>query len=334
MRNSTLLKSLASLLWLAMAVSGARLCAQTPAGATLVGSHRPAGVPEDYVTTPNGYFHPSCVIEVKNTDTVVSVDAGRAIRHADGTLDNIAACNYPRYSFRGQAVTTGAAEPQVSGWVEYASITTSTSFGGIIGTWTVPPGPSSNNGQILFFFPGLEDDTDVVTILQPVMAWNECYSTNPSNCTDHFSGWSIASWNCCYDNVELYSSPMGVSTGDLIFGEVFSNCDAGLLSCPSWFVMAEDAGKGSTSLTSTSNYGQTFNWAFGGVLEVGDNPAPPVVQCGDYPSNGSLQFGGAVYDENFEPINNPAWVPDVTPGLTPQCNYSVQFPGGAVTLYY
>ena len=37
--------------------------AQAPAG-----PHRPASVPERYVITPNGYFHPSCVLRLANGD--------------------------------------------------------------------------------------------------------------------------------------------------------------------------------------------------------------------------------------------------------------------------
>jgi len=332
MQNSTLLKSLAPLLCLGMAVFGARLCAQALTGPTPVGPHRPAGVPEGYVITPNGYFHPSCVKQLAKGDTVLG--DRHAIQHVDGTLDNFTACNYPRYSFRGEAVTSGTAEPQVSGWVENASITTSTSFGGIIGAWTVPPKPTSNDGQTLFFFPGLEDIHDVVTILQPVLEWNAF---------SNYSGWSIASWNCCYDNVDLYSSPMGVSSGDSITGEIFSNCDPGTLSCTTWSVSTENAAKGYTALSSTSSYGQTFNWAFGGVLEVGSSPGTsPVVQCSDYPPNGSVAFEAFVYDENFLSISDPNWIAGYGPsgtdsspsGLTPQCGYDVQFPEGYVTLYY
>ena len=315
------MKSLKRLLCIGMAASGALLCAQIPSGPTLAGPSRPAGVPVGYVITPNGYFHPSCVRQLTKGDVVLS-DRG-AIQHMDGTIENISACNYPRYTIRGEAITGGATEsPTIShSWVEDEQVATSTSYGGVIQTWTVPPNPRSNDGQTLAFFPGLQGTGGSwLTILQPVLAWNGFSS---------FKGWSIASWNCCYDNVNLYSSPIGVSAGDFILGEVMSNCSAGTLSCPTWYVTIEDPNKGSTTLPSTSSYGQTFDWATGGALEVYS-----VVQCSDYPSNGSLTFSGALYDENFEPINSPSWSLDVTYGLTPQCNYGGQAQGGTVTLDY
>jgi hypothetical protein len=37
----------------------------------------------------------------------------------------------------------------------------------------VPPAPTSNDNQTVYFFPALDDIDDTVTILQPVLAWND-----------------------------------------------------------------------------------------------------------------------------------------------------------------
>jgi hypothetical protein len=305
------MKSLKRLFCLATVASGALLCAQMPAGL-----HRPAAVPDGYVVTPFGYYHPSCVVHLAKGDTVVN--DGPAIQHADGTFDNIPACNYPRYTARGEVVTAGAAElPTISwSWIETIYATTNTSYGGVIETWNVPPNPTSHDGQTVYFFPGLEGG---LTILQPVLGWN----------ADFGNAWGIASWQAGAQGsgIAIESTPRRVSVGDLIVGEVMSNCSSGTLSCPTWFVMTEDAGKGSTTLPSTTSYGQTFYWAAAGTLEVYN-----LVQCSDYPSNGSLAFNGALYDNNFEPINVPGWSLEVWPNLTPQCNYGGQVAG--VTLDY
>jgi hypothetical protein len=283
---------------------GAMLYAQTPTpvtgsrspALTTAGPDRPAGVPEGYVITPNGYFHPSCVKELAQGD-ILRKDEG-AIQHADGTLTDIAPCNYPHYTAKGESVSTEGEEsaepngahtaaaptPSTSTYIEYAYIDTTTSYAGVIGSLTVPPAPSSNNGQTVFFFPGLIDDQvggETATILQPVLGWNGFSS----------AVWTIASWNCCYDGVQTHSTPMTVSAGALIIGEVYSNCPSGSLTCSTWYVSTEDAGKGSTTLSSTSSYGQTFNYAFGATMEVYS-----VAQCSDYPSNGSLIFSGTVYN--------------------------------------
>jgi len=58
-----------------------------------VGSNRPAGVPSDYVITPFGYFHPSCVRTAKSGETVLG--DGR-IRFEDGTEETVAPfCSFP-----------------------------------------------------------------------------------------------------------------------------------------------------------------------------------------------------------------------------------------------
>jgi len=44
-------------------------------------------------------------------------------------------------------------QPDIShAWNEYASITTSTAYGQVYSEWDVPPTPSTNDGQIVYFF--------------------------------------------------------------------------------------------------------------------------------------------------------------------------------------
>ena len=106
-----------------------------PAAAT-----RPEGVPEGYVITPFGYFDPSCVFHVAEGETLL--EKGTALQHADGTVESLPACLYPHYATNGELVATGATQvesPTVSGWVEYASTTTSSAYGEIAANWVVPP---------------------------------------------------------------------------------------------------------------------------------------------------------------------------------------------------
>jgi hypothetical protein len=121
-----------------------------------------------------------------------------------------------------------------------------------------------------------------------------------------------------------------VLQGDLIFGDVKSTCSAGTLSCSKWNVSTEDDSStpiSKTTLSNTPNEGQTFNWAFGGALEVYN-----VTQCSNYPPNDSLTFNVTVYDNNFHLIS-PGWsITDWASGLTPQCNYGG--PTGQVTLVF
>ena len=289
--------------------------AQAPAG-----PNRPFTVPENYVITPFGYFHPSCVVQLKEGEDLLAV--GPSIQRPDGSLERIGPCGYPRYSVTGELIT--GAEPPAIGhsWIESASVTTTTGYGELAAGWVVPPAPTSNDRQTIYFFPGMEDIDDVVSIIQPVLGWN----------ADFGSAWGIASWNCCPSGITVESSPVTVSSGDKISGVMRQTCAAGTESCSTWRVTTTDTTTThSTTLNNTPSEGQTFNWAFAGALEVYS-----VSRCSDYPSNGALTFGDIqLYDYNLNRISAPAWSLTVwASGLTPQCNYNAQLAPTQVKLDY
>jgi hypothetical protein len=102
------------------------------------------------------------------------------------------------------------------------------------------------------------------------------------------------------------------------------------LSCSSWDIVAWDLTTGKFSqLIDTSSYGQTFNWAFAGALEVYH-----VVQCGDYPNSdqwtqdrSSVSFYNlALFNDKFVQIKQPGWKVSITSGLSPACNYGGSLP--------
>jgi hypothetical protein len=298
--------------------------AQSIGGATtgpVAGPSRPHNVPYGYLITPFGYFHPSCVQKLAKGERLLT--DGR-VQHADGTVDvNVAVCNYPRYTATGLPVNGGAAiVPQIDGWVENANITTGSateSYGALIATWTVPPQPTGQDDEVLFFFPGFEDINDYQTsILQPVLQWAP-------------REWTIASWNCCLNGITVESPPVNVRSGDVIYGSITSTCPAGTVSCATWNVLSLDLFTGeSTTLSDTPSEGQMFNWAFGGVLE-----AYNIVSCADFPPNRQIVFGHVtVFDEYLHPIHDPKWtVTSVFPS-DPACSYGVKADRHEVHLDY
>jgi hypothetical protein len=130
--------------------------AQAPAGA-----NRPIGVPDWYVITASGYFHPSCVRQLAEGDTLL--EDVPAIRHSDGTVENVPPCKYPHYTTRGEIVRIEELGELLSpnltlkrNWIEAGLAGIGTSYGYLTAKWTVPQAPTSNDGQIISLFPGLQ----------------------------------------------------------------------------------------------------------------------------------------------------------------------------------
>ena len=318
MRTHTLSKSAcpgiaaavyASLVFIGM-VMGALFAGSADARAqALAGPNRPPQVPDGYVVTPFGYFHPSCVVHLVEGEELL--EGGQVIQRADGTSYTVPVCGYPRYTARGQMIASGSPvkPPEIAhSWVVTGETVGGSSYGEIAANWNVPNSPTSYDRQTIYLFPGLMDIGKGDSIIQPVLGWD----------ADFRRAWGIASWNCCPSDTVDESPAVRVSTGDQIQGTVKSMCSPGTLSCPQWQITTKDATTGqSTTLNNSPSEQQTFNWAFGATLEVYD-----VVQCSDYPPEGYLTFYPTLYDNNFNKINGVDWsLYDLTQGLDPQCGY-------------
>lgn len=329
------LKSLSLLsLSLLLGVSSTPLMAQqqTAHPLPLAGPNRPIGVPADYVITPFGYFHPSCVLQLKNGE---SFQEGGVLRHADGSTETVPFCPYPHYWLSGELAPAGPLDahkaaveeetgttppPAITGWVEGSGVTTTTAYGQVVSTWTVPPLPLAQDAQVLFFFPGLEslNPQPNETILQPVLGYI------------YGAPWTFTSWNCCPSDMTAASPGIDVNPGDTLVGTIQMMCAAGTITCPTWNVISEDRTTNqSTEMSGTTNAGNTFNWGFGGVLE-----ADYILQCADYPPNASLTLNTLMYDSNLNLIPSPDWSVFVEPNPPPQCNYAVNTTATNTTLTY
>ncbi len=304
-----------------------------PAAQYLVaGARRPVSVPEGYLITPFGYFHPSCVQSLSVGESMLP--DGR-LQHADGSVaPTVAICDYPHYTPTGllfgaletsrsgqhTANAEGLPPPEVSGWLENANVTTGTaikSYGAMVTTWTVPADPAADDGQVLFFFPGFEDIGDSATsILQPVLTWAS-------------KQWTITSWNCCLSGIVTSSPSVNVAPGDKIFGSVTSTCASGTLTCQTWNVLSVDLTTGkSTILANTPSDAQVFNWAFGAVAEP-----YYVISCNDFPTGGGLTFSGiTLFNQNLEAVAKPAWSKAIDTSATPTCKYGVTDSATSVTV--
>ncbi len=273
---------------------------------------RPATVPLDFLPTPNGWFHPSCIIEVREDEQVRDL----RIERADGAKRDIARCKHPHYDRRGSPVFSDNIAPTVNGWAARADdVTPAVEW--LFATWTVPSAPSSNIGQTVYLFPGLEPAATGDTILQPVLAWNGLYAP---------AGWGIYSWNCCRNGNQLHSPAVSVSAGETISGYVWgTNCNGMTSVCNNWQVRASSTANSST--LNTDSYGEPIDWVFGGVLE-----AYNLTACNQYPASSSVTFQNLTVHQVGGATLVPVWSASITPGVTPDCVTAVEANGGDVTI--
>lgn len=267
---------------------------------------RPANVPDDYVVTPAGFFHPSCVNEIAPDE---HIRPDNKIENDRGGARELARCEHPRFDKAGRVVEQmarrddGVPEPTINGWVESGYAVTSSPLQWISANWYVPTAPYSAGGQVLYYFPGLEDLDNVKTIAQPVLGW--------------YNGqWTLASWNCCIDGNVNQSTPINVYPGDYIYGYAYgTNCTNG--ACASWSIVSQDQFSNQSTTLNSSGYGQAFDWAFGGVLE-----AYGITSCQQYPASGSVNFSNIWVQTTGGSWLSPTWTKSVG-SLSPSCGYSV-----------
>lgn len=225
-------------------------------GALGGGTSRPPGVPDDYVATPHGWRHRSCVIRVDDDE---AVGPGGRIERGDGSWRSFSRCGHPAFDRRGRMLSAPLEEPQANGWVASVSSTSTGPITSLTANWPVPKAPSLVQGQTLFFFPGVEPLATTDVILQPVLAWNG-FGDN---------AWTIASWACCKDGNVFNSTPVNVSTGDNLTGTLTgSGCSRGSGACNSWTISTRDQRTGRSTSFAAAGGGERMDWVFGGAMEV------------------------------------------------------------------
>jgi hypothetical protein len=240
---------------------------------------KPAGVPDDYVFTHNGFFHPSCVFTLRN-DEIAGADF--VIRGFDGAVhDTIPPCPYPHYNGRGEPLfgrtrsspTPERAHDTYDGWLVFYAYSGSVGVGSSLNTnWTVPSLPTNVGSQDIAFFNDFETSQ---IILQPVLDFSEL----PGQ-------WAIESENCCENNNDLQSTLVPVSPGDDVLGTVTAtDCDSGTGVCQTWTVTTKDLTTGQSTVLNTSAFGQVANEINPAVLETYS-----ITSCDMLPANGEVTF--------------------------------------------
>jgi hypothetical protein len=284
------------------------------------GLGRPAQVPADYVITPHGYFHPTCVVEIKEDEFL---DAEDNIVSLDGATRPLPLCLFSHFHPDGREVLPlfsrplGPQPPIIDhSWVaDVQSSSSGPPSSWISANWTVPNNPTNIGSQVIYFFPGLVPGSTDDTILQPVLGWNQ-----------GISGWSIASWNCCRGGNMLHSAITPVAPGTNLYGYVWgTNCNAQTGVCASWQVFTSAANGPQTTL-NTDSYAEVLNWDFAGALEV-----YTVATCDQYPPDDGLTFSSVTVHDINGGNYQPAWSTALF-NVAPACGRNASFTSTTATI--
>jgi len=259
----------------------------------------------DYVATPAGWYHRSCVHQVPDSSLV---DASGLVHRKDGSTFQIPKCLYPSYpsSVGAPGAVGQVAPPTDNGWIEWAWDSVprqSLWYQSLAADWKVPDNPvgSYSGTQVYYTFPGLESNA---YIIQPVIQ----YGYN-----GYFGGsfWTMASWHC--DGYCTYGTVDTIYATNSMHGTITpTGCSGGKCT---WTITAQDLTLGTQASYSVSDT-QAYFWATGGAVEVYGLTA-----CNQFPKNGVFYSGIALYDQNG--LVTPNWHDTVQAGLSPSCNFRV-----------
>jgi hypothetical protein len=268
-----------------------------------------AALEEDYLPTPAGYYHRTCIHDVENGSTVD--------QHGNVTLPDGSAYQTPPCRYRARS-NLSASQPVDNGWVEAAFFNVGNWVGAMyVDNWTTPAVPEMqySGNQVLFLFPGILSPN---RILQPVLQYGVSAAGGGNF-------WAVSSWSCDNGQNCYHSSLVSVSPGTALGGSVTSyDCDGG--GHCTYTINSIVNGTAVSQLNWRD--GDVYSQTVGGALEVYN-----LYTCGNYPSNGPTTFSGiAIYDANLTQVI-PSWGPSVW-GQSPNCSFGINSASNSVTTLY
>jgi hypothetical protein len=203
-----------------------------------------------------------------------------------------------------------------SGWIAYTSWTNNTGHPvtRFATTWVVPPAPSTDHGQTIFLFNGIQNST---MIYQPVLQWGPSAAGGGSY-------WAVASWYADgQGGTAFHSNLVRVNPGDVLVGVMTQTGHSG----NQFSYNCEFTGIANTGLPITNVQELTWNIE---TLE-----AYGVQQCSDYPATNFTSFYAIDLQTS---AGHPAITWGVSNAVT-DCGQSARVvsnanPGGQVDIYY
>jgi hypothetical protein len=281
---------------------------------------RPEAPPDEYMHTPLGRFHRSCVSEVPDG---AEIDERGRIRGRGAISGQSDRCPYKAFRAKRNVEAEGRL-PTVNGWISriYAVAPTPPSghrwFNGMTSTVTVPSNPTNRNGQLLYFFSSFLPFSNNM-IIQPVLQWG----IGPAG---GGTKWGAAAWYVDEGDLVKHSPLRDVSAGDVLIGQIGAlggSCtNAGVCR---WGVAFSRNGSGLTSMVVQAT--EPFTIVDKAVLEADD-----LDFCQQLPSSNAVVFRNVFVTQPWNSFND--WT-DVTARLrwtskiwtvTPSCNYGTVAP--------
>jgi len=268
----------------------------------------------DYVATPAGWWHRSCVHAVPNGS---HLERNGRVTRPDRSTVQLPRCQYPSYPTRPGA---GPTPPTNNGWIEWADYQPGQDFHEIDAGWKVPAVPvgAYSSGMVYYTFPGIQSGPPHPFINQPVLA----YGFAPD-----YGGnfWTVAAWHCDTGPGCVHSSPvLTVSANDDLSGTVAASaCVNGVCT---WTITGVDVTQSTRTFFSVSDT-DNYNLGVGGAVEVYGLTA-----CNQYPLNGVFYTGITLFDAAGVQTT-PSWTPHVAT-TTPVCSFSVSSTQNTVSLYH
>ncbi len=282
------------------------------------------GVPGgDYVVTPAGWWHRSCVHAIPKGAKVLR---DRHVRREDGTTYRLPQCRHPAFPRLPGQANAGRGRggpfvvPDINGHLEYAfdSLTGSNSYRHLEAKWVVPSVPTGSYGsgapyEVYFTFPGLQPIPGTIpVILQPVLQ----FGFNGGDIGESDS-WVAASWRCDArepDGVCTHADPISVSPGDSIFGEI--NATACIGGTCTWTVVTVEMESNERSEWTGADDDDIYDFAIGGDVEVYN-----LGNCNQFPFYGV--FYSAISLEDTTGSVTPSWSHYIMPNPDPSCEFDV-----------
>jgi len=264
---------------------------------------------QDYRRTPYGWMHPDCVHVVPSGSHLEELSTGRLeVHYPNGMRTELPTCKFPYVigdkGERPSPLPATAPAPNVGhGWQAYTTFQYPKGMNTFLGTFSIPNKPAQEP-DILYIFTGLQNinwipepsnppPSQPFDIIQPVLEYTE-------------GSWSVASWYVTLEQGVVESTPMPVSPGQSIFGNMTK-----LSSDGTWYIGSTIAGTTKTTqVTIKKHILISQPWAYTALEVYG------VSSCKQYPTN-SINFTAMAITDNTNKPLSPQWVAHV--GQEPAC---------------